>query len=216
MAQRVDGSTLLANELDICQTLLDRVSDRTPDFIELRNQHTIPILVYGTLKMGNFFHDALKGCPYLGEAVTPTEAFFMQETSGFPVAFHIGTANDPRMKRRGKLHGEVYVVDPKVILRLDEIEDNGRMYTRKKVIVKLLDQPSDVPAKQKFLKVWIYFGVDRFWSSDQMALFSVTPKESSSGRVYSWEPRRPQRGGSSQYIAEAYGPDQRLDDQIPF
>jgi gamma-glutamylcyclotransferase (GGCT)/AIG2-like uncharacterized protein YtfP len=218
MAQRLTGKTFVGNstENDTCQRLLDRVSDRTPDFLELRNIHTIPVLVYGTLKMGGIFHDALRGAPYLGEATTIHDGFFMKETSSFPVAFFLGNAGDQRMKHKGKLHGEVYVVDPKMMLRLDEIEDNGRMYTRRQVMVRLVDQPSDVEVKQKFIKAWVYCGVDRFWSSQEDSLYSVTAKSSSNGRVWDWEPRRPQRGGSSRYIAEAYGPDQRLDDQIPF
>lgn len=218
MAQRLDGKTLLGSETNLCQALLDRVSDRTPDFIELRNIHTIPVMVYGTLKMGGFFHDAIRGAPYLGEAMTINDQFYMQETESYPVTFWLGNAGDPRMKHKGKLNGEVYVVDPKMMLRLDEIEDNGRMYSRRQVMVRLVDQPASIDVKQRFIKVWVYCGVDKYWTDRKDVLRNVIAKSSSSGRVWSWEERKGQRGGSSRYIAEAYGPDQRADlnDRIPF
>jgi gamma-glutamylcyclotransferase (GGCT)/AIG2-like uncharacterized protein YtfP len=180
MSKRLTGKSYAECEVDLCQSLIKRVSDRTPDFIERKSEHFIPVLVYGTLKSGGYFHDTLEGCPYLGDAYTTTPAFVLYDTGSFPVAFHIG---------------EVYVVDPLTLLQLDRIESNGKMYSRKRITVKLIDQQGQA---NQFIQAWIYCGVDRYWAEDKY-LKPCSMKSSSAGTVYDWDPRR-----------------SNLDDNIPF
>ena len=195
MSKRLTGKSYAECETDLCQSLIKRVTDQTPDFIERKSEHFIPVLVYGTLRSGGYFHDTLEGCPYLGDAYTTTPAFVLYDTGSFPVAFHIGNASDKRIKNRGKLFGEVYVVDPLTLLQLDRIESNGRMYSRKRITVKLIDQQGQA---NQFIQAWIYCGVDRYWSGDKH-LKPCNMKSSSAGTVYDWDPRR-----------------SNLDDNIPF
>lgn len=199
MSKRLTGSSFAECETDLCQSLIKRVSDRTPDFIERKSEHFIPVLVYGTLKAGGYFHDALEGCPYLGEAHTTTPAFVLYDTGSFPVAFHITTSSDSRLKHRGKLFGEVYVVDPLTLLQLDRIESNGKMYTRKRLTVKLIDQQGQA---NQVIQAWVYCGVDRYWSGDNN-LRPCGMKSSSMGTVYEWD------NPSANY-------ERKLDDKIPF
>lgn len=195
MSKRLTGKSFAECEPDLCQSLIKRVTNQTPDFIERKSEHFIPVLVYGTLKSGGYFHETLEGCPFLGDAFTTVPAFVLYENTSFPVAFHIGNASDPRLKHRGKLFGEVYVVDPLTLLQLDRIESNGKMYSRKKITVKLIDQHEQA---NRFIQAWIYCGVDRYWSGD-MHLTPCGMKSSSVGPVYEWDIKRSD-----------------LDDKIPF
>lgn len=100
------------------------------------------MFVYGSLKRGGRFHRVLSRARFLGEAVTCG-----------PYLLHLGWDWPLLIERAptafsAPVCGELYAVDRLVLRRLDEIEDNGRLYQRKRACVRLDDQA---------FQAWIYF-----------------------------------------------------------
>ncbi len=85
------------------------------------------IFVYGTLKKGFRLHPYLSRASYLGEA--ELEGFKMYDLGRYPGI----------VSGKGKVYGEVYEVDLKTLLLLDEIEEEGEEYERRLLEVKLKD-----------------------------------------------------------------------------
>lgn len=110
---------------------------------------THKVFVYGTLKSGFWNHCLLKGCEFLGGAVTvPT---YKMIENGFPIIMP-----DPEGKL---LAGEIYTVDEETLARLDQLEREGSSYDRKLIDVTLLL----VGGERLPTKVFIYVGrEDRF------------------------------------------------------
>lgn len=106
------------------------------------------VFVYGTLKRGFNNHGAL-GVNYrppqgkfVAEAVT-TDPFAMLDC-GFPV---LARGHDPM----AFVHGEIYQVTDEILGRLDQLEGNGRMYERERVVVQ-----TDTG---EHVVVWVYIGM---------------------------------------------------------
>lgn len=79
------------------------------------------VFVYGTLMKGRYNHDRyLRGQKYLGRAVL--HGYAMYSLGSYP-----GIVPE----EGEKVLGEVYEVDEKTLRRLDRLEDNGRLYTRR-------------------------------------------------------------------------------------
>ena len=100
------------------------------------------VFVYGSLKRGGRFNPVLSRARFLGEAVTFE-----------PYLLHLGW-NWPLLIERAPsawtapVCGELYALDRLTLRRVDEIEDNGRLYQRKQACVRLGTRP---------LQAWIYF-----------------------------------------------------------
>lgn len=79
------------------------------------------VFVYGTLMKGQYNHDRyLRGQKYLGRAVL--HGYAMYSLGSYP-----GIVSE----EGEKVLGEVYEVNEKTLRRLDRLEDNGRLYTRR-------------------------------------------------------------------------------------
>jgi len=100
------------------------------------------VFVYGSLKRGGRFHSVLRRARLLGEGVTCA-----------PYLLHLGwdwplLIEQAPPQVSAPVCGELYEVDRLTLRRLDEIEDNGRLYARKRACVQLEDAT---------LMAWIYF-----------------------------------------------------------
>ncbi len=100
------------------------------------------VFVYGSLKRGGRFHGALARARFLGEALT-CEPYLLHVGWDWPLLIERAPA-----AFRALVCGECYAVDRLTLRRLDEIEDNGRLYQRKQACVRLEDDA---------FSAWIYF-----------------------------------------------------------
>lgn len=82
--------------------------------------------MYGTLRQGDVNHYLLEGAEYLGEHRTLPQ-YRMIDLGDYP---GVTTGGDTVVR------GEVYVVNPTQLKRLDELEDYPHLYDR-----KLIDTP---------------------------------------------------------------------------
>ena len=79
------------------------------------------VFVYGSLMKGLSNHRTLEGSVFVGEA--RIRGFRMVSLGAFP-GLVCGNS---------EIHGEQYYVDPVTLDRLDNLEGNGRFYTRERV-----------------------------------------------------------------------------------
>ena len=80
------------------------------------------LFVYGTLKKGFVYNYLLGGSKFLGESILDGYALYVNDV--IPFIF----------KEEGKVHGEVYKIDEKIIEKLDSLE---AAYNRKWVEVEV-------------------------------------------------------------------------------
>lgn len=172
------------NEVNLLEQLSKRQNKTTPDFISLRLQNEIPVFVYGTLKQGGMYHEILKHAAYLGRGLTADSRYVMDETSSFPVVWDVPADNKDLKDRRGKVVGEVYMVDPLIMLRLDQLEGNGTMYTRRQSWIKMMDQQNSgvIPT----IAAWMYCGNPSYFR-DKRYLNKVTATWDGRHRRYDWD-----------------------------
>lgn len=83
------------------------------------------VFVYGTLKRGGYFHDALEHSTFVGTGST-VDLFGLYDLGPYPCAVR---------KSISTLKGEVYEVDRDTFALLDRIESYPELYTRAKVRV---------------------------------------------------------------------------------
>ncbi len=100
------------------------------------------VFVYGSLMRGGRFHGALSRAVFLGEART-CEPYLLHLGWDWPLLIE-----RPPAAFRAPICGECYAVDRLTLRRLDEIEDNGRLYQRKRACVRIGEDT---------LSAWIYF-----------------------------------------------------------
>jgi gamma-glutamylaminecyclotransferase len=84
------------------------------------------VFVYGSLKRGFANHRFVARSKFLGPGVTPPR-FAMLDLGAYPGVIRGATA----------VAGEVWAVSPAVLARLDQLEDNGRIYSRELVPIAL-------------------------------------------------------------------------------
>lgn len=100
----------------------------------------IPVFVYGTLKMGYGNHHLLDGAWFEGEGVTK-ERWPLDASSAIPFLH----------KREGegeRVEGELYLVDPETLSRLDALEGHPSFYRREIIEVEL---------SNGVFEAWAYF-----------------------------------------------------------
>lgn len=175
-------------DVGILEDLGRRYNRNSPDYLERKLEGQIPVFVYGTLRQGFSNHGLLKDLPYLGRGVSAIEKFEMREPhhGGFPLLFENGQRTNSANVMSGKVHGEVYVVDPLTLLELDRLEGNGYMYARSKQWITLRDQqvPSKTNNFRPCIQAWTYIACKPFWR-DRVTT-SVPSKMVNSVRQYDW------------------------------
>jgi gamma-glutamylcyclotransferase (GGCT)/AIG2-like uncharacterized protein YtfP len=173
----------LENDVNLLVQLDRRITKKTPDFLQLKLQDFIPVIVYGTLKYEGLYHDILKDAPFVGVGQTVEPKFIMMETQSFPVVFEADMHNKDERNKKGKIRGEVYMVDAKTMLRLDELEANGSMYSRKKTWVKLMDQ--GMSGVLPSIEAWIYIGHRDFFKARYLNKVKAT--HNGQHLVFDWD-----------------------------
>ena len=101
------------------------------------------VAVYGTLKEGHGNHRRCMASAQLIACGT-TQTKFSMHCVGFPVVTKGGPGAKP-------VAVEVYEVNKQTRQRLDQLEDNGRMYQRERRWIKLDDDTR--------LRAWLYVGI---------------------------------------------------------
>lgn len=195
------------DEPGIIEQLGNRFQKQSPDFLEIKTQGVIPVFVYGTLRRGFHNHHYLKGLPFLGEANTTIERFEMRDAGqgSFPVVFEreLKIKGKKRNPVVGKIKGEVYAVDPRTMLALDRLENNGGMYTRHLTWVFLSDQAATEKTQiRPSIKAWMYIGNEHYWQG--RGAFESVPSHSYGGtKYYDWNDNF--KTGVDEYEPNAYG-----------
>jgi gamma-glutamylcyclotransferase (GGCT)/AIG2-like uncharacterized protein YtfP len=137
-------------------------SRHTPDinYIESKRGHLL--FVYGTLKKGMSRHWMLE--QYKARFVATATTFmryslYYSPKLGFPVMMP-GLVKTPA----GNVCGQLYIVPPKVILELDEIEKNTVLYNRMRINTQLLTKPMDNQFQQYATTyAFAYVGWQKEW-----------------------------------------------------
>ncbi len=93
------------------------------------------LFVYGTLKRGESAHYFLAEEKFIGPA--ELEGYEMYDLGEYPGI----------VKGKGKVYGELYAVSYETLKKLDEFEENGLFYLRKKEKIKV---------KDKVYEAWVY------------------------------------------------------------
>lgn len=118
------------------------------------------VFVYGTLKQGFWNHKYhLSKATFVNYGKTKAR-LKMLDTGGFPVVFNHLAAEAP-------VAGEVYDIDDNILIDLDRLEGNGRMFVRTLYEVELLDG--------SVIEASMYLGVPAFWRAAIPGLASVQP-----------------------------------------
>ena len=89
------------------------------------------VFVYGTLKRGERNHRLLAAAEFVGPAFTEPR-FRLIDCGPYPAM--IEHCDEPLV-----VAGEVFRIDDAILVELDRLEDEGRLYRRKVVEVSLID-----------------------------------------------------------------------------
>lgn len=170
----------------ILEDLSRRYNEYSPDYLERKLEGEIPVFVYGSLREGFHNHSLLDGSAFLGRGITSIEKFEMREPhhGGFPLVFENGARTSNTNASSGKIQGEVYVVNPLTLLALDQLESNGRMYTRSRQWITLKDQNVGKASFKPTIQAWMYISQKPFWR--ERATKGVKSVISNKTRQYDW------------------------------
>jgi gamma-glutamylaminecyclotransferase len=119
------------------------------------------VFTYGSLKRGFVNNVVLKDSVFVTEAYTRRTDFRMfglvkGASFNFPIVLHRGEGIE--RKTEAAIHGEVFAVDTETLMKIDTIEQNGKMYERKLVQVSNPEYNGN-----KSFQAWMYIGVEDFW-----------------------------------------------------
>lgn len=92
------------------------------------------VFVYGSLRKGMINEDILRGCQFVGEYTTPP-VWKMYDLGLYPACVQGGDT---------AIVGEVYRIDKRDLIELDNLEGYPDLYHRKKIITE-------------YGKAWMYF-----------------------------------------------------------
>lgn len=159
----------------------------TPDLpmVEARRGHLL--FVYGTLKINFSRHHILKKmkAKYVGQAIT-SHMHSLYRTKGenpFPVLL-------PQRSRApgGIVVGQLFIVYPRTIQILDEIEQNGHMFQRVSSTIQCTSKPEhDDFQLYGSYRAWMYMGLMPYWNKHITTTDAVEPiypyKDASGGNT---------------------------------
>lgn len=165
----------------------------TRDFEILRLRENIPVFIYEHLLLnGGELHSLLfsKKTKYLGRGYTATTRYRLKDSIGktYSVAF---TDNDMGTRTKAHIQGEIYSVPPEIILDLDAIHKNGKLYSREKRNIFLSDQ--EIPLKASrigipSLQCQMYLGIPEFWENSHMNIRAMTKNHKTNNWMYFLKP----------------------------
>lgn len=151
----------------------------TTDIPWLNNFEDHHVFVYGSFKRGCARHIVLSSNTknrYFGPAVTATQDYDMlvANPAGFPIVFN----NCTEKGRLHKVKGELWMVPTETILRMDNIEANGLVYSR---------ELTSIFVGKQTVYAWMYIGNPGFWRNKDMV---NSPKWITSSKEGGELPRR--------------------------
>ena len=115
-----------AKSIDDCRVWLPYGQDCSMDFLEITEEFSgghamkAKVFVYGTLLKGMRFHNILENAECLGNA--EIEDYKMYDMGSYPAI---------RPSKKGKVKGEIYLCDSKIIKALNKLENKGKLYNLK-------------------------------------------------------------------------------------
>lgn len=133
-------------------------NDFTKDVPLLNVYNTQLVFAYGTLRSGFSRHAVLSenNAEFMCHAFTcDTNLDFKYSVSGqFPIAFHTANA-----ARAGRIHGEIWSVPSSCLTVLDRLEQNGKLFDRKRISCLYANGAPDSKGQMPIIRdVWFYFG----------------------------------------------------------
>ena len=121
------------------------------------------VFVYGTLKRGFRNHRFLEKASFVGEAYTVMH--YRMLDGSFPVLRESGPDRMP-------ISGEVYDVDARTLIKLDDLESVATgMYDRIEIGVVV-----PTGADMRSSKAFIYIGCSDYWDRPEMVSYLVTDR----------------------------------------
>lgn len=137
----------------------------TPDILELDTKRGHLLFVYGSLKASFPRHYLLKstGARFVavGMTVMPYSLFYQpyRDDDRFPVM--LGSIDS---SPAGHVVGQLWIVHPRTIMDLDQMERNGKLFKRLRMQVQVISKPQD-KGFQTFALVWpwAYMGIASTW-----------------------------------------------------
>lgn len=184
MSLKVKGQKMSYSDINIAEDLAKRFNFNTPDYLERKQEHTIPIFFYDEFRIGGEKNFMLHGMPYLGEARTVMDCFQMEQcaTSGTPMIRKLASAT--KKTPMGSVWGEAFVIDPITLCELDKVMGNTQMFVRELQWVWLLEQNNPLVKGKVSQKVWVYMKNQDFWNN--RATVSRIPKERNGKKIFEW------------------------------
>lgn len=108
------------------------LSSCTPDAAALNTHDDQLLFVYGTMKRGFQCHGLVADGEFVARGWTKPQAFKLVQTDTFPAA--IMGASGPLYKQ---IAGEVYLVPTTEIKHIDQYENNGTLFHRRRIGIDL-------------------------------------------------------------------------------
>ncbi len=170
------------NGIDITGVLEKRFNRNTPDYLDRKQEHTIPVFFYDNFKVGGEYFSLLNGLPYLGECRTVMDCFQMHQcsTSGMPIVRKLNA--DTKDVPMGSVFGDMFVLDPIALCEVDMCLKNNVMYKREQHWFWMDDQHNPLVKGKVSLKAWIYLRHNEFWKD--RPLIARIPKFSAGKKSY--------------------------------
>lgn len=162
LAKKASVPVTSYSEVRIASVLHRRFNHNTPDYLDRKAEHDIPVFLYNGFQVGGKYYSVIEGADYLGKCRTCVENFAMKEDLLLrqPVAFKV----DPKsVLPKGKLGGELHIIDPIQLLTLDRMMDNNKMFKRMQTWLWMDEQKNPLVKGRCSVKAWIYLGCDQYW-----------------------------------------------------
>lgn len=199
---------------------LDRRDYYTPDFNNLKTFENIPVFIYDNL-MSNFDDSKYLrkfGAKFLGASKTAVSNFNLLKftPSNRRKQTYVALTNGSSgSMRKGHVFGDVYAVPPKMMLALDNIYRNGKMFFRRKTTVFLTQQEvktGNQSVGRPSMPAWMYIGIPHIWENilglEGAPIWTVPSANKMTqirnyNRLEPWYLQSPQNR-----VSEAYDPDE--------
>lgn len=134
----------------------EKFDNYTPDAPAIQKYKDHFIFVYGTQKKGFVNHVDIKGCQYLGMAITRSSDLVLYNSKD---NFYKSVLL-PRVGHSDSAHvqGEVYLAPTRKIFNLDYVMGHGEHFVRVKLPLRMLH-----PHEGQLVAAYSYIGMSQFW-----------------------------------------------------